>query len=191
MQICQVTLPARGARLLIGSDGNCVLLSHVGPLYLLKTDTAGHPLFTTELRFPNLALSIGLIETTDSNYVTLVHCATAWNVFQYAKYDRTGNMLWKKGLTSFAYNNAAPYAICADNDGGGLIVGGGCNSSNMTTRFDVNGNIVWQYQYRDTALADCSAVGGAAVAGAATAAGALFTGDRGGGGVDRVRGRRV
>lgn len=132
------------------SNGNCIFLSHVGPHYLVAADTAGHPVFTTKLRYPDLSLSVGLIETTDSNYVTLCNVATTGNVIQYSKFDTTGNLLWKKCLTSFAYNNVSPSAICAANDGGGIIVGGGCNSNNMTTRFDVNGNIVWQYQYRDT-----------------------------------------
>ncbi len=139
-------------------DDKCILFSQGGHGIISQTDTNASTIYwTSQLDYPGQNFFIhSIIQTSDSNFVALTSQIGPNSYFSAIKITETGALLWVKKYFDTVTNSA--WDLAPTQDGGFILVGGGCSGQNFAIRCDTRGNIIWQNQYRDTLVYSGSAI---------------------------------
>jgi hypothetical protein len=131
------------------TTGNkCLLLTYDGSF--IETDTStGNVYWKSQISFqgPPINNARKIIKTADQNYVALISNLGVDNYFSAIKITGGGSLIWVKKYSFTSFNSIRD--IIATPDSGFIMVGGGCNGTNIVFRCDVSGDIIWQKQYID------------------------------------------
>jgi len=126
------------------SDKNILLLSasEEGLSLLLKVDTIGNILWQKDLirATPEGGFPQKVIETTDSAIIVLSNISNY--LISIVKLDKNGNFIWAKQSEHGNPNLCSD--ITATENGGFATVSNGCTWSQLITKFNSDGDILWQ-----------------------------------------------
>lgn len=129
-------------------DDKCILISLGGVISQTDTST-GNVYWTSQINYQGQPFYVrSITQTSDSNFVALIAQIGTTSLISALKVTASGTLLWVKKYFHTATNIA--WDLTHTQDGGFIMVGGGCSGENFAIRCDTEGNIIWQKQFRDT-----------------------------------------